>query len=114
MSPEAIRAQLERVLSSPQFSHSGRLSRFLRFIVEAAQAGQADSVKEYLIGVEVFDRGKDFDPRIDPIVRVQAAKLRSKLMEYYASAGAKDPVVITLPKGSYAPEKISLSQQLTY
>jgi len=104
MNGDEVRAQLEKILSSPQFSQSGRLSRFLRFVVEAAQTGQADSVKEYLIGVEVFDRGKDFDPRIDPIVRVQAAKLRSKLMEYYAHSGAQDPIVISMPKGSYATE----------
>jgi adenylate cyclase len=102
MGPAEISAQLGRVLSSPQFSQAARLSRFLRFVVEAAQAGQ--TVKEYPIGVEVFDRGKDFDPRIDPIVRVQAAKLRSKLMEYYGSAGAQDTIVIGLPKGSYVPE----------
>jgi hypothetical protein len=69
MSPAEISAHLGRVLSSPQFSQAARLSRFLRFVVEAAQAGQ--TVKEYPIGVEVFDRGKDFDPRIDPIVRVK-------------------------------------------
>src|SRR5215472_10060669 len=102
MSPAAISAQLEKVLSSPQFSQAARLSRFLRFVVEASQAGQA--VKEYPIGVEVFERGKDFDPRIDPIVRVQAAKLRSKLVEYYALPGAHDPIIISLPKGSYVPE----------
>src|SRR5215472_16761804 len=104
MTPAEISAHLEKVLSNPLFSRSARLSRFLRFVVEAAQAGQTDSVKEYLIGVEVFDRGRDFDPRIDPIVRVQAAKLRSKLLEYYASSGAQDGIVISMPKGSYAPE----------
>src|SRR5215831_8873704 len=98
MSPAEISAQLERVLSSPQFSQAVSLSRFLRFVVEASQAGQA--VKEYPIGVEVFERGKDFDPRIDPIVRVQAAKLRSKLLEYYASSGAQDSILISMPKGS--------------
>src|SRR5215469_6253186 len=102
MTPTEISAQLEKILSSPQFSQAGRLSRFLRFVVEASQTGQAESIKEYSIGVEVFDRGKDFDPRIDPIVRVQAAKLRSKLMEYYASSGTQDPIVISMPKGSYA------------
>src|SRR5215469_6107618 len=102
MTPTEISAQLEKILSSPQFSQAGRLSRFLRFVVEASQTGQAESVKEYSIGVEVFDRGKDFDPRIDPIVRVQAAKLRSKLLEYYSIEGAQDPIVISIPKGTYA------------
>src|SRR5689334_12817577 len=103
MKDEAVRAQLAKVLASPQFAQSERLSRFLKLAVEVGQSGR-DSLKEYRIGVEVFDRGKDFDPRTDPIVRVQAAKLRSKLLEYYAGAGARDPLVITVPKGSYAAE----------
>ena len=70
--------------------------------MKAAIDGEADGLKEYAIGAEVFDRGGDFDPRIDPIVRVQAAKLRSKLLEYYASDGLSDPVMISIPKGSYA------------
>ncbi len=102
MKPEAVSAQLARILASPQFAQSERLSRFLRLAVEVAQAGQP--LKEYRIGVDVFDRGKDFDPRTDPIVRVQAAKLRSKLLEYYAGGGANDPLVISVPKGGYAAE----------
>jgi len=102
MTPGEVSAQLEKILSSPQFSQAAALSRFLRFVVESAQVGQ--TVKEYAIGVEVFNRGKDFDPRIDTIVRVQASKLRSKLLEYYSSAGAEDIIVIGLPKGGYAPE----------
>jgi TolB-like protein/tetratricopeptide (TPR) repeat protein len=102
MNEEAVRAQLGRILASPQFEHSERLSRFLRLVVESAQKG--DALKEYRIGVEVFDRGRDFDPRTDPIVRVQAAKLRSKLLEYYSSGGASDPLVISVPKGAYAAD----------
>lgn len=101
MEPSDVSTQLSKILASPQFSQAAALSRFLRFVVEASQAGQ--TVKEYPIGVEVFNRGTDFDPRIDTIVRVQAAKLRSKLLEYYASIGAEDPIVITLPKGGYTP-----------
>jgi len=104
MSPGEVGAQLEKMLSSRVFAQSGRLSRFLKFVVEASQAGQTDSLKEYSIGVEVFDRGKDFDPRIDPIVRVQASKLRSKILEYYATEGAQDRLIFSIPKGSYAPE----------
>ncbi len=103
MKDEALRAQLERILASPQFAQSERLSRFLKLAVEVGASGR-DSLKEYRIGVEVFDRGKGFDPRTDPIVRVQAAKLRSKLTEYYAGAGARDTLVIVVPKGSYAAE----------
>ena len=98
-----MHTQLARILASPQFAQSERLSRFLTLAVEVGQSGR-DSLKEYRIGVEVFDRGKDFDPRTDPIVRVQAAKLRSKLTEYYAGQGARDPLVIAVPKGSYAAE----------
>jgi TolB-like protein len=101
---DMVREQLKRILASDIFANSRRLSRFLEFVVERGQEGRADDLKEYAIGMEVFDRGQDFDPRIDPIVRVQAAKLRSKLMEYYASSGAQDPVVISIPKGSYAPK----------
>lgn len=102
MKHEAVSAQLARILASPQFAHSERLSRFLKLAVEVAQEGQP--LKEYRIGVDVFDRGKSFDPRTDPIVRVQAAKLRSKLLEYYAGGGANDALVISVPKGSYAAE----------
>lgn len=63
--------------------------------------GDGERLKEYAIGVEVFERGREFDPHIDPIVRVEAARLRSKLLEYYLSEGP-DPVVISIPKGSYA------------
>jgi TolB-like protein len=104
MNADDVSAQLSKILRSEQFGRAGRLSRFLRLVVEASQNETRESLKEYRIGVEVFDRGKDFDPRIDPIVRVQAAKLRSKLLEYYAGAGADDPLVITIPKGSYSAE----------
>jgi adenylate cyclase len=100
---EMVRAQLTRVLASSIFTSSQRLSRFLRFVVERANEGKADELKEYAIGVEVFERESDFDPRIDPIVRVQAAKLRSKLLEYYSSEGRDDVLVIFIPKGGYAP-----------
>jgi adenylate cyclase len=104
MDEDAVRAQLARILASPQFAQSERLSRFLTLAVEVTQSGRGDALKEYRIGVDVFDRGKDFDPRTDPIVRVQAAKLRSKLLEYYAGMGARDAIVISVPKGSYAAE----------
>jgi TolB-like protein/Flp pilus assembly protein TadD len=76
---------------------------FLRYVVEQTLAGRSGEIKEYVVGVEVFGRGNDFDPRLDSIVRVEARKVRTKLAEYYASAGARDPVSIELPKGSYAP-----------
>jgi TolB-like protein/Tfp pilus assembly protein PilF len=99
-----VKAQLERILCSPGFTQAVRLSRFLRLVVEASQNGATESLKEYRIGVEVFDRGQHFDPRVDPIVRVEAARLRAKLAQYYASDGAQDAVLIGMPKGSYAPD----------
>lgn len=77
--------------------------RFLRFVVEAALAGRQEQLKEYLVGVEVFDRNHDYDPHLDPIVRVDARRLRAKLKEYYENGGQRDALVISLPKGSYAP-----------
>ena len=79
------------------------MSRFLRFTVDHALAGSASTIKEYLVGVEVFDRAPDYDPRVDPIVRVEARRLRTKLRAYYGSHGESDPVVIEFPKGAYAP-----------
>ena len=100
---EAVQAQLERILASKTFAHAGRLSRLLRYTVEQALAGQADQLKEYVLGLQVFDKGEDFDPRLDPLVRVEAHRLRSRLQKYYETDGASDPVLIEFPKGSYAP-----------
>jgi TolB-like protein len=98
-----VRLQLERLLASAVFSNAGRMSRFLKFVVEKTLAGEGDRLKEYVVGVEVFDRDTDYDPRVDSIVRVEAARLRSKLAEYYASDGRGDPIILSLPKGGYAP-----------
>jgi adenylate cyclase len=103
-SHDAIRAQLERIAASPQFAGSARLARFLRFVVERSLAGEGARLKEYVIGTEVFDRGGDYDPRIDSIVRVEAGRLRSKLEEYYRNGGRDDAVRIGLLKGSYVPQ----------
>jgi Tol biopolymer transport system component len=75
----------------------------LRFTVESVLAGRGDQIKEYLLGVEVFDREVSYNPQIDPIVRVEAGRVRSKLKEYYEKEGRQDPVVIEFPKGSYVP-----------
>lgn len=103
MGAEAVRAQLERVLASEMFASSGRLSRLLRFTVEQALAGQGERLKEYVLGIEVFDRAEEYDPRIDSIVRVEARRLRTKLDEYYTGPGGGDPIVIRFRKGSYVP-----------
>lgn len=100
---EAIQAELEKVLSSKVFSGSERLSQFLRFVVEQSISGQADALKEWLLGVRVFGRSDSFDPRIDAIVRVEAGRLRAKLTQYYDTEGQNDPILIEVHKGSYAP-----------
>jgi TolB-like protein/tetratricopeptide (TPR) repeat protein len=101
--PEEIRAQLEKVLASRVFARSTRLCRFLRFSVEESLAGNGGRLKEQIIGMEVFDRKSDYDPRIDPIVRVEARRLRAKLKAYYTSPGRADSIMIGLPKGAYLP-----------
>jgi adenylate cyclase len=100
---EQIRAQLDRILASPGFVTSDRLSRFLRFVVDRSLDGGADQLKEYVIGREVFDRNQDYDPRLDSIVRVEAGRLRSKIDEHYNGPGRTDDVIIQLRRGSYAP-----------
>jgi len=91
------------VLSSSSFSSAARSSRFLRYVVEETLAEHQDSIKESVLGSEVFDRVRDFDPRIDGIVRVEATKLRSRLAEYYAGEGAAAAILIDIPKGGYVP-----------
>jgi TolB-like protein len=103
ISEEAIREELSRILESSMFIQSDRLSRFLRFTVEATLAGEAEMLKEYLIGTEVYDRKPPYHPNIDSIVRSEARRLRSKLKEYYESVGKDDPVLIYYRLGSYAP-----------
>jgi TolB-like protein len=102
-SGDEVRRQLDRLLASTGFANAGRMSRFLKFVVEQSLAGEGERLKEYVIGVEVFDRDTDYDPRVDAIVRVEAARLRTKLAEYYAGDGHGDAVVLSLPKGGYSP-----------
>ena len=100
---EEIRNHLKRVLSSRAFSNSERMRRFLHFSVEEALAGRGNDLKESLIGMRVFDRAADYDPRLDPIVRVEARRLRSKLEQYYREEGKLDDLRIDLPRGTYVP-----------
>src|ERR1700677_2655885 len=104
LTPAEINAGLNRVLESDGFRNSDRLRRFLRITVEATLAGQSSQLKEYALGRDAFDRGPDYDPRTDSIVRVEAQRLRRKLREYYETAGRQDPVRIELHSGSYVPE----------
>lgn len=103
VSPAAVRAQLQRILSNALFLRSDRLSRFLSFVVEQTLDGQQNGLKEYQVGVEVCGRSESYDPRTDPVVRVEARRLRSALDSYYARDGRDDPITISLPKGGYVP-----------
>ncbi len=98
-----VREQLERILASASFKQVDRLKRFLGFIVLESIAGRSTELKEYVIGVHVFGKEPSFDPRTDPIVRVQARRLRAKLVRYYQEDGRSDEIIIDLPKGGYAP-----------
>src|SRR3954451_22406 len=100
---DAVREHLDRVLASPTFQQGDRLKRFLKFIVLEAVGGRRHELKEYVIGVQVFGKEDAFDPRTDPIVRVQARRLRAKLVHHYREEGRDDEVIIDLPKGGYAP-----------
>jgi Tol biopolymer transport system component len=103
VSRDEVRAELSAVLRSPSFANAPSLSRLLSHIVDRTLEGKSEELKEYSLGVDVFDRGETFDPKIDTIVRVQARRLRSKLDEYYESDGRAAPVVIELAKGRYVP-----------
>ena len=98
-----VRSELEKLLGSETFAQSESLKRFLRHVVEAKLEGREGELKEQVLGADVFERGDAYDPRIDPIVRVQATRLRSKLRDYYLKEGARAELVIGLPKGSYVP-----------
>jgi serine/threonine-protein kinase len=95
--------QLHRVLTSKAFRQADRLKRFLTFIVEETVGGRGERLKEFVVGVEVFGKPESFDPRNDPIVRVQARRLRAQLTRYYREEGPDDELLIELHKGGYAP-----------
>jgi adenylate cyclase len=99
----AIRGELRRILASKVFADSPRASRFLSYVVEETLQNRSPNLKEYIIGVEVYDRGELFDPKVDTIVRVEASRLRTRLKRYYETEAGKDSVRIDLPRGHYAP-----------
>jgi tetratricopeptide (TPR) repeat protein len=96
-----VQNEAERILASREFASSPALSSFLQYCVNAARSDRNSGSNEYAIGTAVFGRGEDFDPRIDPIVRVQARKLRGRLDSYYANSGKDDAILIRVPKGGY-------------
>jgi hypothetical protein len=113
ITPQAVRAQLGRILASEVFARSRRMQRFLEFVVEETLAGRADQLGEYAVGMAVFDRGPDFEPALDPIVRNDARRLRLKLLEYYRQTHPRpgDQVLIDVPKGGYVPVFLMVSPQ---
>ena len=101
-SPEEARAELRRVMESPQFDCSERNRRFLEYVVEEALSGRADRIKGYSIATTVFGRDVSFDPQLDPVVRMEARRLRRSLERFYLTGGSSS-VKIEMPKGSYVP-----------
>jgi adenylate cyclase len=96
-----IRAELDRILAAKGFVGAGRLSKLLRYVVDKTLSGETAQLKEYSVGIEVFERDEKYDPRLDSIVRVEAGRLRTRLDEYYNSEGAGSPIRISLPRGGY-------------
>lgn len=105
--PAAVERQLERIFASAAFSSAPKMRALLRYLVEATLAGDHNRLKGYAIGVDVFERGTDFDPGTDPIVRVQAGRLRKLLEAYYHATGFNDAVRMEIPKGSYTVEFVT-------
>jgi len=104
MDAERVRAQVDRILASAVFADAERAKNFLRFVVESKLAGRASEIKEFVIAVEVLGRASSFDSKTDPIVRVEAGRLRDRLTSYYEDEGESDFILISLPKGGYVPE----------
>jgi len=103
MRPDSVQRHLEKVVVSAEMCRSKKLCQFLRFTVQEVLRGHGSELKEYAIAVGVFKRGREFDPGADPIVRVQARRLRSKLARYYQSEGRDEPIQIEYPVGGYSP-----------
>jgi adenylate cyclase len=108
LSPEAIRAQVAKIVASPEFPVTGRGAAFLSYIVEESLAGRANRIKGYSIALEVFKRDEHFS-QDDPVVRIEAGRLRRGLERYYLVAGQQDPIRIAVPKGGYVPVFHSIS-----
>lgn len=96
---EAIRAQLDRILRSSAFQQSPRRQKFLEYLVTETLAGRGERLKGYTVAVEVFERPETFDPLLDPIVRIEAGRLREKLRDYYEHSASMTPLSSTCPKG---------------
>lgn len=99
-----VRQELQRVLASIHFEASDRNRRFLEYVVEETLAGRGGRIKAYNIATEVFGRDVDFDPQLDPVVRMEARRLRGSLERFYLTDGKSSSIMIALPKGCYVPE----------
>ncbi|SFJ71396.1 TolB amino-terminal domain-containing protein [Bosea sp. OK403] len=102
-SADDVRAELDRLFASPEFNVPSRAKKFLRYIVEESLAGRAARIKAYTVGTKVFERDPGFDAQNDPVVRIEAGRLRRALERYYLIAGLTDSIVISIPKGGYVP-----------
>jgi len=107
MSHANIRDQVDRILGHPEFQATDKMRSFLRFVVEETLSGRKHRLKGYTIATHVFGRGDDFDAAQDPIVSIQAGRLRRALERYYLVAGGRDPIVIDIPKGRYIPKFVA-------
>ncbi len=103
LSPDKVRAQLDQILNSDLFHNKNRPKRFLEYVITEYLAERTHLIKGYSLGLAVFDKDESFDPQADAIVRVEAGRLRRLLEHYYMEEGRRDPIHISLPKGSYAP-----------
>ncbi|HLH01930.1 MAG TPA: hypothetical protein VKX25_04110 [Bryobacteraceae bacterium] len=102
-SPADRRKMLERILASRAFSRAEQLRRLLAYVVDATLDGREDTLKETVLGVDLFGLSADFDPKSDPVVRMAMRRLRDRLRQYYSNEGAADFIVISLEPGSYVP-----------
>jgi hypothetical protein len=102
-SADAVREQLQRILQNPGLQGSARRRDLLSFLVEEALEGRADQLKGFSVALAVFGRDAAFDTGADPVVRLEAGRLRRTNDTYYADAGKNDALRITIPKGSYFP-----------
>ena len=97
------RAELDRIVKSADFPATDRNRNFLTYVVENELAGRFEEITPVLLGQRVFQRDESFDPNKDPIVRIEAGKLRRDLETYYLKAGRRNPLRISIPKGGYRP-----------
>lgn len=101
--PDEVKTQLKRIIDNQAFKGTEKQRGFLSFVVDEALEGRISQIKAYTVAVSVYGRPEHFDPQVDPIVRVEAGRLRRAIDLYYMTAGKDDPVHIAIPKGSYVP-----------